>query len=143
MFAAADIRGGSAIFKFHGEILRTTQVEALGDAACYPIQIGPTEYLDPQPPGRYINHSCVPNTGICNSDELIALVEIPRGEELCFDYSTTMSERNWTMACRCGEATCRKLIRDFCELPITLQQRYLSLGIVQDFIVREIISGCT
>jgi uncharacterized protein len=141
LFAATDIRANSAIFRFEGQILRTPQVEALGDAACYPIQIGPTEYLDPQPPGRFINHSCAPNTGIRNDNELIALVDIHCGEELRFDYSTTMSERSWTMACHCGAPACRKLIRDFRELPTTLQQHYLSLGIVQSFIVMDMRSG--
>jgi hypothetical protein len=46
-----------------------------------------------------------------------------------------MSEDNWTMECRCGAPNCRGIIRDFGELPVDLQRRYLDMRIVQSFIV--------
>ena len=62
------------------------------------------------------------------------------GEEIRFDYSTTMLERAWELNCACGSPRCRGLIQDFDLLPIALQTFYLRLGIVQNFIVNEIES---
>ena len=69
---------------------------------------------------------------------MIALRDIEAGEEIRFDYSTCMSERLWTMRCRCGEANCRGIVRDFHDLPAEIRRRYLAAGIVQRFILREI-----
>ena len=78
-----------------------------------------------------MNHSCDPNAGLKEDREMVALREIQPGEEVAFDYSTTMSERHWTMPCACGAAGCRKVVGDFHELPILVQQRYLQLAVVQ------------
>ena len=48
-----------------------------------------------------------------------------------------MSENHWTMDCRCGQAQCRRQIRDFQFLPPSLQAYYIRLGLVQSFIVKE------
>lgn len=137
LFAAAYILAGSTIHIFFGPTLTSDDVESLGEASCYPIQTGPDSYLDPQPPGRFTNHSCAPNAAIRDGHILVALRDIPLGEEIRFDYSTTMSERRWTMLCRCGADSCRGVITDFHDLPQALQEHYVALGIVQPFIVAE------
>jgi hypothetical protein len=76
--------------------------------------------------------------GIKNERMLIALRPIETGEEIRFDYSTTMSADHWTMECRCGQPTCRRVILDFHHLPPIMQNRYLQLGVVQRFIVNEV-----
>jgi hypothetical protein len=68
---------------------------------------------------------------------LIALKPIPAGEEIRFDYSTTMSEDHWTLECRCGEPDCRGLVKDFHLLPSVLQEQYVERGIVQTFILHQ------
>jgi len=60
------------------------------------------------------------------------------GEEIRFDYSTTMSQDHWAMECRCGQATCRRVILNFHHLPPITQNRYLQLGIVPRFIVNGV-----
>lgn len=104
----------------------------------YAVQIGPDEYVDPIRPGRYLNHCCEPNAGFIEGIKLIALDYIQPGEEVVFDYSTTMLERSWELDCLCGAAKCRGRIQDFDHLPASLQRRYLDLGIVQDFILEEL-----
>ena len=74
------------------------------------------------------------NAGIVNDTTLIAIRLIARGEEIRFDYSTTMSQDTWTLECRCRAASCRGIVQNFEELPQWLQRRYLTLGIVQNFI---------
>jgi hypothetical protein len=63
---------------------------------------------------------------------------ISRGEEVVYDYSTTMWEEHWTMRCQCGESDCRRLVEDFPQLPDSLKQTYLREGIVQEFIRRRL-----
>jgi hypothetical protein len=140
LFADHFYPAGEEILRFEGRTVPAHIVAAMGDEECYMIQIDADLYLEPQEPGRYTNHSCAPNAAIRNDYCLVALADISEGEQICFDYSTTMSENNWTMSCRCGAAHCRGVIRDFGELPFDLQQRYLDLGIVQSFIVREAVA---
>jgi uncharacterized protein len=141
LFADLSYRAGDEILRFEGRTVPAQVVAAMGEEECYMIQIGPDLYLEPQAPGRYTNHSCAPNAAIKDDYRLIALSDIRSGEQICFDYSTTMSEDNWTMDCRCGAPNCRGIIRDFGELPVDLQNRYLDLGVVQSFIVKESRQG--
>jgi hypothetical protein len=137
IYARIPIRAGESILTFDGPVLSHEQVLSLGEAQAYTIQIGPDEYVDTTQPGRYTNHSCEPNAGIVGDRLLIALRHIAPGEEVQFDYSTTMSEDHWTMECRCGRPSCRNVVLDFHLLPASLQTHYIGLGIVQSFIVRE------
>jgi hypothetical protein len=138
LFASRPFSPGQPILVFTGPVLDHDEVLALGEDQAYALQIGPNEYLDTMPPGRYTNHSCDPNAGIMNDRVLTALRPIEVGEEIRFDYSTTMSEDHWTMECRCGEPFCRRVILDFHHLPPIAQNRYLQLGVVQRFIVDEV-----
>lgn len=135
--ARFPLRAGEQILEFDGPRLTHADVLDLGEAQAYTIQTGPDEYIDTRPPGRFTNHSCEPNSGIFGDRFLLALRDIAAGEEIQFDYSTTMSENHWTMSCRCGRPRCRRLIRDFHFLPPSLQAYYLRLGLVQSFIVKE------
>ena len=100
------------------------------------IQIGPDRYLDTQPPGVFVNHSCEPNAGIRQNQNLVALRKIRQGQEIRYDYSTTMEEDSFAMRCLCGASTCRGWVRDFSTLPRPLRERYFAQGIVMDFILR-------
>jgi hypothetical protein len=106
----------------------------------YTIQIGVDRYIDPYSPARYLNHSCSPNAGFVDEVRLIALRQLVPGEEVSFDYSTTMLERYWELDCSCGSPQCRGRIRDFDLLPSALQRHYLRLGIVQEYILNEVRS---
>ena len=85
-------------------------------ANCF--RYGPQTYLDPGDyPGRYLNHSCEPNAAIRKVNNRIFLVAaepIDPGDEIVFDYSTTIGDDDvWTMRCNCGESTCRGRIKRF------------------------------
>jgi hypothetical protein len=141
LFADQFYKAGDEILRFEGRTVPAQLVAAMGDDECYMIQIGNDLYLEPQAPGRYTNHSCAPNAAIKDDYRLVALSDIAVGEQVCFDYSTTMSEDNWTMECRCGASNCRGIIRDFGELPMELQRRYLDMRVVQSFIVDQACHG--
>ncbi len=85
------------------------------------MQIGPETYLaeDPDHPGLddFINHSCNPNVGFLDGSlRFFALKDIQPGEELFWDYSTTMNEEGWEIPCGCGAPNCRGKIQSFCDL---------------------------
>ena len=98
------------------------------------IQIGHDSYLDTQPPGVFVNHSCQPNAGIKDDKYLVALRSIGKGEEIRFDYSTTMEEQSFTMTCLCGAPQCRGVVKDFSTLPSHVRETYVEQGIVMSFI---------
>jgi hypothetical protein len=138
VFAAQAFEPSQPILVLNGRLLDPAGVLVLGADGVYALQVGHREYLDLTPPARYLNHSCDPNAGIVKDRVLIALRPIMPGEEIRFDYSTTMSEDRWTMGCRCGEQLCRRVILAFHHLPPITQNRYLQLGIVQRFILDEV-----
>jgi hypothetical protein len=138
VFATRPLQPGQAILVLSGTLLERGQLLGLGRERAYALQSGPHHYLELTAPGRHLNHSCDPNAGIVNDRVLIALRRIEAGEEIRYDYSTTLSEDHWTAECRCGEPACRRVVLGFHHLPPIAQNRYLQLGIVQRFIVDEV-----
>jgi len=134
VFANRDLRPGEVILTIEGPVIDFAETKRRGPWECMAIQIGPDQYLDTQPPGVLVNHSCDPNAGIRKNRYLAALRKIRAGEEIRYDYSTTMEEHSFTMQCRCGAPNCREWVRDFSTLPRPIRERYLAQGIVMDFI---------
>lgn len=137
VYARIPIEARESIFYVTGQLIdfASARNHPTGENT---FQIGKDEYVYPLYPSRYLNHSCSPNAGLKDDIQVIALRQISPGEEITFDYSTTMLERDWELACRCGAPNCRGTVRDFDFLPKKLQSHYLSLEIVQSFIVAEI-----
>lgn len=137
VFAADNISQGEVILTFTGKIISLDEAIAKGAEQANPLQIDTQAYIDIEEPGVIVNHHCQPNAGIVDRTVLVALVDISKGEEIFYDYSTTMSDNSWTMVCGCSASNCRKVVKDFHYLPTSVKQKYLQLGIVQEFIVRE------
>jgi uncharacterized protein len=137
VFAKRDFRAGEFVLAFHGPVVGEEVGRELSDT----VQIAPDRYVDPIPPVKYVNHSCVPNTGLKNGIELHAIRPIKAGEQICFDYSTCMGEKYWTMECECGCPECRGVVRDFEMIPSLYQHRYIQLQVVQDFLMEKYVSG--
>ena len=138
VLATRPLQPGQAILVLSGTLLERSLVLGLRHDRGYALQSGPHHYLELTGAGRYLNHSCDPNAGIMNDRVLTALRRIEAGEEIRYDYSTTMSEDHWTVECHCGEPACRRVVLGFHHLPPIIQNRYLQLGIVQRFIVDEV-----
>ncbi|GJM44373.1 MAG: hypothetical protein DHS20C21_12150 [Gemmatimonadota bacterium] len=142
VFARRPISAGQRILDFRGEAIDFPGTLAMGDSECNALQIGSNLYLDLEPPGCLVNHSCEPNAGVRDGTHLVVLRDVAAGEEITFDYSTTMDENHWTLQCLCGSATCRGTIRDFRWLPESRKLALIRQGIVPAFIVAvEIDSG--
>jgi hypothetical protein len=137
LFATRPFRPGDLILRLAGPRFDRNDPIHLTEAGANLLQTGRRSYILLLPPGVFANHSCDPNAGIVANRRLVAIRPIAAGEEIRYDYSTTMDEDFWTMACRCGAAGCRGVVTDFRLLPSELKQRYLALGVVQRFIAHK------
>jgi hypothetical protein len=81
-------------------------------------------------------------------NELVALKEISAGEEITYDYSTTMNDDKseilekakrlpWKCACHCGTKSCRGTINQFKTLSQKLQKYYVRNKLLPDFMLRH------
>jgi hypothetical protein len=129
-----DIKKGELIYTFKGPTISFDETKTSGIMECMSLQYGFDKYIDTEAPGRFVNHSCEPNTGIIDDFDLVALEDIPIHSEIRFDYSTTMDEDYYQMECKCGKPSCRKVVTDFKLLPEETRKRYLDLNIVMNFI---------
>lgn len=155
MFAIKDIPVGTTICFLNGKEVSLQEIDDLeaegsvkqGDS----LQIGDETYLQLEETYRCINHSCDPNAGIRGKNELFALKPISKGQEITFDYSTTMwedkeqirtlfDEELWEIPCGCGAKNCRKTIGEFYELPQKIQETYVLLKAVPDYIAKKMKS---
>lgn len=134
VFSTRKYAPGEQIGRLSGRLLTFCESVTLGDKGMYVIQIAPTLYIYPDPPFDLLNHSCTPNAGIKEDVFVIAIAPIQAGEEITFDYSTTMWEHYAIMECGCGSPECRRSIGDFHDVPEQVRINYLKLGIVQSFI---------
>lgn len=137
VFAVRSIDAGQVIFRIKGSLITLAETIAKGSKSFYPVQVAPNLYVDVVSPACFLNHSCEPNAGFHKSIFLVAIRPIQKGEEIVFDYSTTMSGDPEVMACLCAQPTCRERIGNFEDLPPALHRHYLALDIVQPFIVAQ------
>jgi len=133
VFATEKIAAGSLIMKYAGPLLKYEQTSP----ATLALQIGPDLYVgESGQADDFVNHSCEPNAGMLIDGvdvRLIAIREIPPGQQITFDYSTTMDEDDFEFDCLCGSQNCRRRIRDFKHLPAKLRRHYADLGVVPGY----------
>lgn len=138
VFAARPFKKGDVITQFTGELFHKSKIPKSyrGERDRY-MQVGKEEFLGPSGEiDDLINHSCEPNAGIKFTKSgilLIAIEPIEPGDEITWDYSTTMFENSWKMKCDCRKATCRKIIGDFMLLDRKTQEKYLKLGVLPQY----------
>jgi len=142
VFAKKNFTKGENIFEFHGKFFTFEELPTPYDEVeDHYVQIDKNLYMGPS--GHvddFFNHSCAPNTGLkidAKKIFLTAISNIKRGDEITWDYSTTMDEDDWEMDCQCDSKDCRGRIRDFKYLPRDIQKRYLDLGIVPEYISKN------
>jgi len=116
LFAIRPIKKGEIVaikggYIFDSRTLRKTE-ESVGPAE---IQVADGLYIGlysrRQKRGGMIfsNHSCEPTIGVKGQIIFVAMRDIKTGEELTHDWATT-DDGNYKLKCKCGAATCRKVI---------------------------------
>jgi len=122
VFALEPIPRGARVAICSGQLLHTDELQPHHFA----MQVGGDLWLcsDGEQVDDCFNHSCEPKVGFVTGEPVLyALREIQPGEEICWDYSTSLSEPGWCLECRCGSPQCRGLVRSFGELTPTEQER--------------------
>lgn len=138
VYADCNYGRGEVICVMRGRKVRPRTLQYHGGdfrkASSNPLQIGPTLYLDLAKPYLYINHSCDPNAGLRGVATLFAIKPIQKGEEITYDYSTTIDE---SFECKCGAKRCRGVMIDFFGLPQHVQTYYARKGALPRFIMKK------
>ncbi|MFA5838446.1 MAG: SET domain-containing protein-lysine N-methyltransferase [Candidatus Paceibacterota bacterium] len=151
VFTNKEIKKGQTIYFLEGELCSLDEVirrvNEGKEEPSDPLEIDDEEYLDLNEISRTFNHSCEPNSYIKEKNELIALRDIAVGEEITFDYSTTMNDNEekivsagrelWTCKCNCGSKKCRGIIDQFKTLPEGMRKYYISNRFMPDFMLKK------
>jgi len=144
VFAKTLIPKGERIVFLEGEKVSLSEVRqriAEGTLSSDdPLQVGDEEFLLlEQELSYHFNHSCNPNAGVRGKNELFALRNIQKGEEIMFDYSTTeVPDTPWSMKCVCGDSSCRKLVAGLLSIPTEQLQKYKEHGAIPDYLKKNI-----
>lgn len=127
LLAKTGLKKGQRIFRFQGD-LRTER-----HSSEFALQIWEDIFLESNEEwDNYLNHSCNPNCYVefLAIDEiyLVAVKQIPEGEELTFDYETTewdLFEGSCQFECHCQSHNCRRDIVGFTHLSLSDKLRLL------------------
>jgi hypothetical protein len=133
VFAARPFAEGDTLLRFTGP--RLSRAPAAHGRDDRFVQVGEDAWLGPS--GRVddlINHSCAPNAGLRFAPDgavfLVATAPIAAGDEVTWDYSTTLKDGDWRMICDCRAPGCRGVIGAFATLPAARQEWFLERGLV-------------
>ena len=136
VFTKKNFNAGDFVCVLSGDRLTSKQIDKridAGEETCDdPLQISRRMYIDLYELPRTINHSCDPNCGIKRENKLFALRDIEVGEELSYDYSTTVPKYKawWKMHCHSRSKKCRKVVSSFGTIPSAQLRVYLKLGVL-------------
>ena len=116
LFATDKIDKGEVVVVKGGHIVTRAQLrEITPRLGPVEIQIGDDLFIAPVTDEErelsmlYSNHSCDANLGMRGEITFVALRDIPAGEELTHDWCTT-DDDDYSVACKCGAANCRKTV---------------------------------
>lgn len=128
LFAAERIPRGSFLVQMKGTLYNTADLPEDGMA----MQIGDDLWLHST--GDLVddcgNHSCDPTAGFLTGEPtLFALRDIDIGEEITWDYSTSICIDDWSLTCFCGSESCRGVVRSWHELPIAERERLRAIAL--------------
>lgn len=136
VFSEKFFKAGELVHILSGDRLTANQIDIRIDAGqetCDdPFQISRRMYIDLDELSRTFNHSCDPNTGIRKESKLFAIREIKPGDEITYDYSTTVPKYKswWKMKCQCRAKICRKVVSSYNTISRKQLQKYLDLRVL-------------
>jgi SET domain-containing protein len=133
VFSAAHFSPGEIVLKIDDSRVVTAAAPldpAKGEFDHHCDYLAGGEMVLMQPPERFINHRCDPNTftrTIAGDRYVVALREVRPGDEITYDYCIN-GDGDTTWDCSCGSPECRRHhLSGFFHLPLQVQARYLAL----------------
>ena len=130
LFARAPIAHGEVVCIKGGHGFdRATLARVAAELGPAEIQVADGFFIGPLTAGErdgsmiFSNHSCEPNIGLQGQVVFVAMRDIAAGEELTHDWAMT-DDDDYEMECRCGRASCRKVVTGQDWRQPELQQRY-------------------
>jgi uncharacterized protein len=109
VFAGRDFKKGDIVMKWDTSVvLAKKEAEKIPKRQRKYLVFYKGKYILAQPPEKYLNHSCEPNTKEGNLCD-IAIRNIVKGEELTTDYSID-APPHIKMKCNCGCKGCKKIV---------------------------------
>ncbi len=107
IFANRDFNKGEIVLKWDPKPIRESDIKKLSKKERgYVAEIDNKYYLM-QPPERYMNHSCEPNTKPRDNCD-VAIRDIKKGEEITTDYGSIGGVDSFR--CKCGSKSCKGTI---------------------------------
>lgn len=137
VFAARHFEKGELVLRATGHVLDYQTI--------YSIQFDWEDHLDPDPPAKYLNHSCNPNLGVHTGadglPEFYALREIQPDEQITFDYAMTEYMHyprsdpalDFSLDCCCESPDCQGRLGYYSELTQEYKDKYR--GFISDYLV--------
>jgi len=106
LFATEKIKKGEVVVAWQPKVITKDEATELPeDEREHYLYPDGEKLLWMQPPERYINHSCNPNTYVVGKSD-VASRDIEAGEEITSDYVDLETEN---FICNCGAANCKSL----------------------------------
>jgi len=124
VFASRRIEPGELVWDYAGEERWIKDIPKKVWRYCF--QVDYDRYVVPEKgsAGWFMNHSCEPDCVIMGRSKIVSLRRIEKGEEVTFDYSTNVGWEGFSMRCKCGRKTCRKVVKSYSFLPEELKGHY-------------------
>ncbi len=108
IFAIKNFKRGEIVLKWNPKTLNKSEIDKLSNnEKNYLYKDNINKYFLVQPPERFVNHSCEPNTRVKNNCD-VAIMDIEKGEEITSDYG---KNNLISFICRCGSKNCRRVIK--------------------------------
>jgi uncharacterized protein len=131
LFAVAEIAKDEIVAVKGGHIVgrKTLRDKIAPRLGSVEIQIGDDLFIAPVSDEErelsmlYSNHSCDPNLGMRGEITFVAMRDIHAGEELTHDWAMT-DDDDYSVECKCGTSSCRKILTGKDWQRPELQKRY-------------------
>jgi len=110
VYAAKPLAAGTLLVVWGGDVLSRRNLEKCTNGVRrLVLQVDDDAFLlsTAEGPADWINHSCDPNAGLRGQISLVAMRDIDRGEEICFDYAMSDGSDYDEFDCNCGSMLCR------------------------------------
>jgi uncharacterized protein len=135
IFAKAPVSDGERVAIFGGYVMKIEDEPVFSeDRKDLAVQIDERFVIGTKHEGEiedtdFFNHSCNPNAGFKGQIFLVAMRDIPAGEEVTFDYAMVLHEatgmpKGYEFTCFCGSPQCRGKVTNNDWKIAELQGRY-------------------